>query len=82
MEELQQRYIYTTNERDWNKLLLVLNSYLDTDRQYSWEGSECQYIRTLTSIQNFRYGWCTLNEMKNRVEGHTKLDLKEFLTKY
>ena len=35
MQELQQRYIYATNERDWNKLLLVLNSYLDRDRQYS-----------------------------------------------
>lgn len=82
MQELQQRYIYATNKKDWEKLLLVLNSYLERDRDYYWEGSECQYIRILTSIIDFRYGWCTLNEMKNRVEGHTKLDLKEFLTKY
>ncbi len=82
MEELKQRYIYATNEKDWNKLLLVLNSYLIVDREYYWEGSECQYIRTLTSIKDFKYGWCTLNEMKNRVKGHTKLDLNEFLTKY
>ena len=82
MQELQQRYIYATNKEDWDKLLLVLNSYLERDRDYYWEGSECQYIRILTSIIDFRCGVCTLNEMKNRVEGHTKLDLKEFLTKY
>ena len=82
MQELQQRYIYATNKKDWDKLLLVLNSYLERDRDYRWEDSECQYIRILTSIIDFRYGWCPLNEIKKRVEGQTKLDLNEFLTKY
>lgn len=85
MKALSNCYVVAYNKKDWDKLLLVLNSYLYKDRDYYWECHECQYVRFINNITDFKYGFCSVNELKNRMKNHKDhyiLDLNEFLTKY